>query len=72
MSVVADASVLIALSNIGRLEILKVLFGGILVPKAVAEEYGEPLPEWVKITEVMNRQFVEILLEFLHEGRQKP
>jgi hypothetical protein len=44
--VVADASPLIALQRIGQLELLERLFGEVLVPPLVAEEFG-PLPGWI-------------------------
>ena len=36
MKAIIDTSVLIALSNIGRLGLLRELFSNVLVPKAVA------------------------------------
>lgn len=43
--VVADASVLIALAQIGQLSLLQRLFGEILIPAAVALEVSPSLPE---------------------------
>ncbi len=68
MKAVVDTSVLIALSNIGRLGLLRELFSNVLVPKAVAEEYGEPLPSWIKVFEVKDKHLVQVLLEYLHRG----
>lgn len=51
-TVVADASVLIALSEIGRLSLLKDLFRQVLIPPAVLREVQgsiAPLPEWVEV-----------------------
>jgi len=47
--VVADASPLIALERIGHLELLKALFGEVLVPPAVAAEVAPRLvlPPWI-------------------------
>jgi predicted nucleic acid-binding protein len=47
--VVADASPLIALERIGRLDLLKALFGEVLVPPAVAAEVAPRLvlPPWI-------------------------
>lgn len=66
MKVVVDTSVLIALSSISKLDLLRKLFTLILVPRAVAEEYGEPLPKWIEVLEVKNKQLVRALLEYLH------
>ena len=68
MKVVVDTSVLIALSSISKLDLLRKLFTLILVPRAVAEEYGEPLPKWIEVLEVKNKQLVRALLEYLHRG----
>ena len=68
MRAVVDTSVLIALSNIGRLGLLRELFSNVLVPRAVAEEYGEPLPSWIEVLEVKDRHLVQVLLEYLHRG----
>jgi uncharacterized protein len=38
MIVVADASPLIALARIGRLDLLRAMFGGLLLPEAVWRE----------------------------------
>jgi len=44
--VVPDTSCLIALSALSLLEVLKDFYREVMVPHAVAEEFGEPLPEW--------------------------
>jgi predicted nucleic acid-binding protein len=47
--VVADTSPLIGLQRIGRLDLLEILFGEIIVPPAVMHEFtrrGEP-PAWL-------------------------
>lgn len=68
MKVVVDTSALIALSNINRLDLLRRLFTDVLVFRAVAEEYGEPLPGWVRVLNTKNRQLVQALLGYVHRG----
>ncbi len=68
MKAVVDISVLIALSSISKLNLLRNLYTLVLAPRAVAEEYGEPLPGWIKILDVKNKQLVQVLLEYLHRG----
>ncbi len=68
MKAVIDTSTLIALSSIGKLDLLRKIFTLILVPRAVVEEYGEPLPKWIKVLDVKNKQLVRVLLEYLHRG----
>jgi uncharacterized protein len=51
-AVVADTSPLIALHQIGQLQLLERLFGEVLVPPAVAREAALTLPEppsWIRI-----------------------
>ncbi len=54
--IISDTSCLIALDNAKILEILKDLYGGIQVTKEVSEEFGELLPEWIKIISVRNKK----------------
>ncbi len=68
MKVVVDTSVLIALANIDRLSLMRELFTDILVSRAVSEEYGEPLPGWIRVLDVKNRKLVQALLESIHRG----
>ena len=72
MIVVSNSSPLIALAKIGKLHILKELFGEIIIPKAVWNEVvvkgkGKPgaeeveKAEWIKVREVKDRLSVEVL-----------
>lgn len=47
--VIADASCLIALSKISRLDLLQALFERVLLTPKVAFEFGEPLRPWFTI-----------------------
>ncbi len=47
--VIADSSCLIALDNIGELELLPKLFTKIFITLEVSTEYGKPLPKWIEI-----------------------
>lgn len=72
MVIVSDTTTISNLFLIGKLEILEKLFGEIMIPKAVFSEL-EKLEDsnisiefirnqnWILITEVKNRSFVEIL-----------
>jgi len=55
--VIADTSCFILLDNIGELEILKKLFGHVITTTIIAGEFGDPLPDWVKIRVVNDLQF---------------
>lgn len=59
--IIADTSVLIALSNIDELTILKDLYGSVLVTPQVSHEFGEDLPNWIVEENVSDMQKVALL-----------
>ena len=72
MIVVSNSSPLIALAKIGKLHILRELFGEITIPKAVWDEVvvkgrGKPgaeeveKAEWIKVMDVKDKLSVEVL-----------
>jgi uncharacterized protein len=76
MIVVANAGPLIALAQIGRLDILPALYGNIHIPPAVRDEVilvGRERPEistadWIRTVAVQDRTAVELLRERLDPG----
>lgn len=79
MIVVSDTSPLSNLLIIGRLELLRDLYGAVLIPPAVAEEFraGEQkavqqgvlaLPPWIEVRQVKDRSTVSDLLRRLDLG----
>lgn len=71
MKVVSNTSPLIGLSNIGQLEILRDVFGEVVVPPAVGREFGEELPEWITVKAPENRLLIQVLLESLGDGESE-
>jgi uncharacterized protein len=80
--VVADSSCLIALSKIGKLNILHILFGEITIPQAVYDEViikGEGYPYainaaeclWMKTQQVENQLAVQTLRTMLGRGESE-
>jgi predicted nucleic acid-binding protein len=63
--IISDTSCLIALSNIGQLELLKKLFGRVTITPEVLEEftkkYNEKMPEWIDIKKAKNKDKVNQL-----------
>jgi len=55
--VIADTTCFILLDKIGELNLLKRLFGSVVTTTVIASEFGEPLPEWVRIKEVKDVVF---------------
>ncbi len=66
--VISDTSALIALSKIGRLEILHDVFGEITISEVVAQEFGDTLPSWFKIVDVKFHEFFRKLEKQLDKG----
>lgn len=48
-TIISDTSCFIVLQNIGELDLLHKVYGEVSTTAIVAEEFGEDLPEWVKI-----------------------
>ncbi len=67
-AIISDTSCLILLDKIGKLEILHQLFGTIITTHEVAEEFGNPLPEWIKITDPVNKNYQSIIAVSLDKG----
>jgi len=79
MNVVSDASALINLARIGKLDLLHQLYGELAVPEAVWQEVvvdgaGQPganevqKATWIKIHSVTNKQLVRALQQDLGAG----
>ncbi len=51
-TVIADTSCLIALSKIEGIELLKELYQEVYITEEIALEFGETLPEWIRIESV--------------------
>ena len=64
---VVDTTCLIGLERVGRLNILRALFDPVVIPPAVAREFGTPLP-WLRVETPTNRALVSVLKMLLDEG----
>lgn len=54
--IIADTSCLILLSKIKELELLNKLYQNITVTPEIVAEYGEQLPNWFVVENVINKQ----------------
>jgi predicted nucleic acid-binding protein len=50
--IISDTSCLIALTNIGRLDLLKELCKVVYITPEVSAEYDEALPDWIQVIPV--------------------
>lgn len=66
--VIADASCLILLTNIQRLDVLENLFGELWITKEVETEYGLAVPHFITIHEPDNSDREEALMLHLDRG----
>jgi predicted nucleic acid-binding protein len=66
--IISDTSCLIALTNIGLLDILKKMCSIVVVTPEIAGEYGESLPDWIKIEAVKNIPVLEAIQHDLDRG----
>lgn len=60
-AIISDTSCFILLDNINEFNLLKSLYGTIITTPEVEAEYGNPLPEWVKIKEPTNKTYQSII-----------
>jgi predicted nucleic acid-binding protein len=66
--IISDTTCLIGLTNIGRLDILRKIYRSVLVTPEVAEEYGNPLPEWITIQAVSDHTKIIAFNQFIDLG----
>jgi predicted nucleic acid-binding protein len=66
--IISDTSCLIALSNIGKLHILKDLYQEVTITNEVQNEFAEPLPGWIIVKNVINRKQQALLEKLLDKG----
>ena len=66
--VISDTSCLIGLTNIGKLHVLNLLYGTVLVTPEVAQEYALTLPKWITIKAVTDSQKTITFNEFIDLG----
>lgn len=59
--VIADTSCLILLTKIRCVHVLQQLYKEVIITEEIASEFGEELPDWIKIQSVSNRNYMKIL-----------
>jgi predicted nucleic acid-binding protein len=75
LKVVSDSSPIIAFSNLGKLHILKELFGRITIPRGVREELCEgqrfQLESWIDVEEIKDRGLYRMFHGGLDHGESE-
>jgi len=72
MAVIVDTSCLIILSKINKLDLLKQLFTEVIIPEAVSQEFGEPLPAYLQVyTAPIDDKLLQMASAFLDKGESE-
>ncbi len=66
--IISDTSCLIALQNIGLLNLLKDLYQEILISNEVKNEFDSVLPGWIIVLEVKNKEKIAEIEKKLDKG----
>jgi predicted nucleic acid-binding protein len=67
-TVIADASCFIILFKIGELGLLRKIFGEVYTTVEIAEEFGFPLPSWINLRSVTNKNYQQVLEREVDKG----
>jgi predicted nucleic acid-binding protein len=59
--VISDASCLIILDKIDKIEVLSDLYQNIVTTPVVAKEFGKPLPPWIMLRESSDKNYQKVL-----------
>ncbi|MBK7440260.1 MAG: DUF3368 domain-containing protein [Bacteroidetes bacterium] len=60
-TIISDTSCFIILAKINELELLHQLYGEVYTTVEIAEEYDEPLPDWVVVVNIKDKLVQQIL-----------
>ncbi len=66
--IIADASCLIALTNINALWILESIYHKVYITQTILKEYELPIPDFIEIKEVKDLNLKRVLSGFLDPG----
>ena len=59
--IISDTSCFIVLSNIGELELLRLLYKKVVTTTEIAAEFSENLPNWVEVVSISDKAKQELL-----------
>jgi predicted nucleic acid-binding protein len=66
--IISDTSSLIALTNIGELELLERVYEEVVITPEIGEEYGLETPDWIRIEKIEDVQKFKLLNLELDKG----
>lgn len=56
-TVISDSSTLIVFQKIGEFDILNKVYGELITTHGVAKEFGDSLPDWIRIQAVSDKKY---------------
>ena len=59
--VISDTSTLILFQKIDEFNLLQKVYGDLITTPEIAEEFGEELPDWIKIQSVSDKKYQDFL-----------
>jgi len=66
--VISDTSTLIIFQKIKIFDLLNQVYGEVFITPEIANEYGEKLPEWVRIQAVTDKKYLDFLSTQIDRG----
>ena len=66
--IVSDTSCLILVNKLGRIDLLRSLFGVVTITQIVADEFGKTIPDFIQIENPRDINYQKILESFLDPG----
>jgi predicted nucleic acid-binding protein len=67
-TIISDTSCFIVLTNINEMNLLQKVYGNVITTEIIAAEFGQPLPEWVKIRQVNDKNLQRVLEMQIDKG----
>lgn len=67
-AIISDTSCSIILSKIGEFDLLHKVYGEIITTQEVADEFGEPFPEWISVRDLKNKTNQHLIELYIDKG----
>lgn len=66
--IISDTSCLILLEKLDEIQLLQKLFGEVTITSEIADEFGNPLPGWIKINNATDNNYQSKLESLVDKG----
>jgi predicted nucleic acid-binding protein len=68
IAVITDTSCLIALTKAEAIDLLRLLYRRVIVTEEIFIEFGDMLPDWIEVKDVVNKKYQQLLELILDKG----